>query len=89
MDGVAAGDGRMTEAEARAEAARRNRRLGDSGTFWVEARTGDGSWTVELHEAFPEPTLARLRELKAAYDPDEVFDQNFPIAPAVHTAVGT
>jgi hypothetical protein len=34
-----------------------------------------------LHEAFPGPTLARLRELKARYDPDEVFDQNFPIPP--------
>ena len=35
-----------------------------------------------LSEAFPEPTLSRLRELKAVYDPDNVFDQNFPIAPA-------
>jgi alkanesulfonate monooxygenase SsuD/methylene tetrahydromethanopterin reductase-like flavin-dependent oxidoreductase (luciferase family)/FAD/FMN-containing dehydrogenase len=34
-----------------------------------------------LHEAFPGPTLARLRDLKARYDPDEVFDQNFPIPP--------
>ncbi|GAB3740375.1 LLM class flavin-dependent oxidoreductase [Nocardiopsis nanhaiensis] len=36
-----------------------------------------------LVQAFPEPTLGRLRELKAKYDPDHVFDQNFPIAPAV------
>lgn len=35
-----------------------------------------------LTEAFPGETLARLRELKAAYDPDNVFDQNFPIEPA-------
>jgi len=41
-----------------------------------------------LHEAFPEPTLARLRGLKATYDPDELFDQNFPIPPAAHAAVG-
>lgn len=35
-----------------------------------------------LHDAFPGETLTRLRELKARYDPDNVFDQNFPIAPA-------
>ena len=34
-----------------------------------------------LLEAFPEPTLTRLRELKATYDPDNVFNQNFPIRP--------
>jgi FAD/FMN-containing dehydrogenase len=32
-----------------------------------------------LHDAFPGQTLTRLRELKAAYDPENVFDQNFPI----------
>ncbi|HEY4278803.1 MAG TPA: LLM class flavin-dependent oxidoreductase [Conexibacter sp.] len=35
-----------------------------------------------LREAFPEPTLTRLRELKAVYDPDELFDSNFNISPA-------
>jgi alkanesulfonate monooxygenase SsuD/methylene tetrahydromethanopterin reductase-like flavin-dependent oxidoreductase (luciferase family)/FAD/FMN-containing dehydrogenase len=35
-----------------------------------------------LHDAFPGETLTRLRRLKAGYDPDNVFDQNFPIAPA-------
>jgi len=34
-----------------------------------------------LHDAFPGNTLTRLRELKAAYDPENVFDQNFPISP--------
>jgi Berberine and berberine like len=34
-----------------------------------------------LHEAFPGATLERLRELKAVYDPDDVFDQNTPIPP--------
>lgn len=34
-----------------------------------------------LHDAFPGETLARLRRLKARYDPDQVFDQNFPIPP--------
>ncbi len=35
-----------------------------------------------LHEAFPGETLVRLRKLKALYDPDNVFNQNFPITPA-------
>jgi FAD/FMN-containing dehydrogenase len=35
-----------------------------------------------LLDAFPGGTLTRLRELKARYDPDGVFDQNFPITPA-------
>ncbi|MFD6949528.1 FAD-linked oxidase [Nocardiopsis sp. TSRI0078] len=35
-----------------------------------------------LAQAFPEPTLSRLRALKAEYDPHEVFDKNFPIPPA-------
>jgi alkanesulfonate monooxygenase SsuD/methylene tetrahydromethanopterin reductase-like flavin-dependent oxidoreductase (luciferase family) len=34
-----------------------------------------------LHDAFPGETLVRLRRLKALYDPDNVFNQNFPITP--------
>ncbi|MGW2717212.1 FAD-binding oxidoreductase [Streptomyces sp. NPDC001492] len=32
-----------------------------------------------LREAFPEPALTRLRELKDRYDPENVFDRNFPL----------
>jgi hypothetical protein len=35
-----------------------------------------------VHDAFPGDTLTRLRLLKARYDPDNVFDPNFPIPPA-------
>ena len=42
-----------------------------------------------LHDAFPPATLARLRELKARYDPDSVFDQNFPIPPAAREPAAT
>jgi len=35
-----------------------------------------------LHDAFPDETLHRLRELKARYDPDNVFNQSFPILTA-------
>ncbi|WP_407940028.1 BBE domain-containing protein [Nocardiopsis coralli] len=38
-------------------------------------------WVGGPQEAFPEPTLRRLRELKAKYDPHHVFDQNFMIPP--------
>jgi FAD/FMN-containing dehydrogenase len=34
-----------------------------------------------LHDAFPGSTLTRLRELKASYDPENIFDQNFPVPP--------
>jgi FAD/FMN-containing dehydrogenase len=34
-----------------------------------------------IHDAFPPPTLARLRDLKARYDPDRVFRDNFPVTP--------
>ena len=33
-----------------------------------------------LDDAFPGATLERLRALKAIYDPNNVFNQNFPIA---------
>lgn len=42
-----------------------------------------GTDPARLHDAFPEPVLSRLRQLKAEWDPDEVFDRNFSIPPAV------
>ncbi len=35
-----------------------------------------------LAHAWPPQTLERLRRLKRRYDPDQVFNQNFPIPPA-------
>ncbi len=35
----------------------------------------------QLEAAFPEPALSRLRDLKSVWDPDNVFNQNFNIAP--------
>jgi FAD/FMN-containing dehydrogenase len=40
-----------------------------------------------LQDAFPGETLNRLRELKERYDPEGVFDQNFPITPSPAHAV--
>ncbi|MFE0631252.1 BBE domain-containing protein [Streptomyces sp. NPDC058864] len=42
-----------------------------------------------LTDAFPEPALARLRRLKAEWDPENVFDRNFPIPPATSLEDGT
>jgi len=36
-----------------------------------------------LSDAFPGATLTRLRRLKAAYDPEGIFNANFPIPPEV------
>ncbi|GAA4572213.1 LLM class flavin-dependent oxidoreductase [Planotetraspora kaengkrachanensis] len=44
-----------------------------------ETGTGPG----RLLDAFPEPVLTRLRALKAEWDPDDVFDRNFNITPAL------
>ena len=66
---------------------------GDAGRFhahWDELRHHlDGLYLSfetdqrpqRLHDAFPGSTLTRLRELKATYDPENVFDQNFPLTP--------
>jgi alkanesulfonate monooxygenase SsuD/methylene tetrahydromethanopterin reductase-like flavin-dependent oxidoreductase (luciferase family)/FAD/FMN-containing dehydrogenase len=40
-----------------------------------------------LHDAFPGETLTRLRRLKALYDPDNVFSQNFAIPPSTAEAL--
>jgi alkanesulfonate monooxygenase SsuD/methylene tetrahydromethanopterin reductase-like flavin-dependent oxidoreductase (luciferase family) len=63
----------------------------DFHAHWDALRTGlDGLYLSfetdgrpeRMHDAFPGETLARLRDLKARYDPDNVFNQNFPIPPA-------
>ena len=35
---------------------------------------------LSVTEAFPEPTLSRLRALKTHWDPDHIFSQNFDLA---------
>jgi hypothetical protein len=52
--------------------------------LYINFETDDRS--ERLHDAFPGKTLERLRRLKARYDPDNVFNQNFPIAPAPREA---
>ena len=41
-----------------------------------------------LHEAFPPATLARLRDLKREYDPDNVFHDNFDLFAGEEATVG-
>jgi len=36
---------------------------------------------ARIEDAFPPPTLARLRALKRELDPDNVFRDNFNVAP--------
>ena len=43
-----------------------------------DTRTGPGV----LEKAFPAPTLERLRCIKHRYDPEGVFNSNFPVPPA-------
>jgi hypothetical protein len=47
--------------------------------LYLSFETGAGPDILAL--AFPEPTLSRLRDLKATYDPDNVFNQNHPLVP--------
>jgi alkanesulfonate monooxygenase SsuD/methylene tetrahydromethanopterin reductase-like flavin-dependent oxidoreductase (luciferase family) len=42
-----------------------------------------------IHDAFPPATLHRLRELKATFDPENLFRDNFPIVPAAHQEMRT
>ena len=48
--------------------------------LYLNFETGTGPDLLE--KAFPGKTLARLRALKAKYDPGELFNANFPIPPA-------
>lgn len=59
----------------------------EAGWAPVHART-DGMYLSfesdhrpeHVSEAFPEATLKRLRAIKSAWDPDDVFNQNFDVA---------
>ncbi|ACQ79187.1 FAD linked oxidase domain protein [Beutenbergia cavernae DSM 12333] len=64
--------------------------VGRAREHWAEVATAfdgmylsfeTGTGPEVLAAAFPEPTLTRLRRLKAHVDPDEVFGTNFPIPP--------
>jgi Berberine and berberine like len=66
----------------------RSSAAGEFIRHWDELRPHlDGLYTSfetderpeRLHDAFPGDTLAKLRQLKARYDPDNVFNRNFPI----------
>jgi hypothetical protein len=52
----------------------------DSDAIYLGFKThGDAT---SLAKAYPPATLARLRAVKAAYDPDNIFHTSFPIPPA-------
>lgn len=42
-----------------------------------DTRTGPGV----LEQAFPAPTVERLRRVERRYDPEGVFNTNFPVPP--------
>jgi FAD/FMN-containing dehydrogenase len=50
------------------------------GSYRGSRGSRSGRQRQRQHDAFPGATLAKARELKAVYDPENIFDQNFPIS---------
>ncbi|MFD1718701.1 FAD-binding oxidoreductase [Georgenia deserti] len=65
---------------AQAWAATTGSELGLAGAGYVNFMAG--ATTEDVAAAYPGETLARLREVKRAYDPDNVFRSNLNISPA-------
>ena len=57
------------------------RGTGDSRALDCRPVIAAGQRPERIGEAWPPATLARLRELKKRYDPDNVFRDNFNIDP--------
>jgi FAD/FMN-containing dehydrogenase len=56
--------------------------LGSHALYLGFETHGDAS---SLANAYPPATLARLRTVKAAYDPDDIFHTSFPIPPLIRS----
>jgi hypothetical protein len=57
--------------------------LGSHAVYLGFETHGDAT---SLAKAYPPTTLARLRAVKAAYDPDNIFRTTFPISPLMRSS---
>jgi FAD/FMN-containing dehydrogenase len=57
--------------------------LGSHAVYLGFETHGDAT---SLAKAYPPATLARLRAVKAAYDPDNIFRTTFPISPLMRSS---